>query len=211
MNLPFDFYLLMCSFRTKKTPIQKFFDTFTLAMEGLMVTMVKNPHVDRIIDFIAKLASSLSNQNKTLGGGEDVQQSQPPETSSQTLEPQEEEEYENAFLTLLIDYLIANNKSNSDAVRYRCCQILSKLMGAINNEQFIDEDLYDRLCDALLERLKDVNSRVQVQAVAAIYRLQDPNDRECRVMKALLFLLTYDPHWQVRYQALSHVAFSKVG
>lgn len=83
-------------------------------------------------------------------------------------------------------------------------------MASINNDQFIDEDLYDQLCDSLLERLKDINSRVQVQAVAAIYRLQDPNDRECRVIKALLFLMTYDPHWQVRYQALSHVAFSKL-
>jgi hypothetical protein len=82
-------------------------------------------------------------------------------------------------------------------------------MSAISNEQFIDEDLYDRLCDAMLERLKDINSRVQVQALSAIYRLQDPNDRECRVTKALLFLMTHDPNWQVRYQSLSLIAFSK--
>lgn len=88
--------------------------------------------------------------------------------------------------------------------------MLAKLMIAISNDQFIDEDLFDRLCDALLERLKDINSRVQVQAISAIYRLQDPNDRDCRVIKALLFLMTYDPHWQVRYQALSNVAFSKM-
>ena len=78
------------------------------------------------------------------------------------------------------------------------------------NDQVVDEDLFDRLCDAMLERLKDINSRVQVQAIAAIYRLQDPNDRDCRVIRALLFLMTYDPHWQVRYQALSHVAFSRI-
>jgi hypothetical protein len=69
------------------------------------------------------------------------------------------------------------SQANSDTVRYRCCHMLSKLMGAISNDQFIDEDLYDRLSDALLERLKDINSRVQVQAIAAIYRLQDPNNR----------------------------------
>lgn len=55
--------------------------------------------------------------------------------------------------------------------------MLSKIMGAISNEQFIEEDLYDRLSDALLERLKDINSRVICQAIAGIYRLQDPNDR----------------------------------
>ena len=56
-------------------------------------------------------------------------------------------------------------------------------MGSINSDQFIDEELFDKLCDAMLERLKDINSRVQTQAVAAIHRLQDPNDRECRVIK----------------------------
>lgn len=184
-----------------------------------MVTMAKNSHVDRIIDFIAKFASALSKSNQPQD------ENKPPASSTTTSadpsqtnmeidnnqsQQEDDMEFENPFLTSLIDYLIENNRSNSDAVRYRCCHILSKLMCAINNEQFIDEDLYDRLCDSLLERLKDINSRVQVQAIAAIYRLQDPNDRDCRVMKALLFLLTYDPHWQVRYQALSHVAFSKV-
>lgn len=82
-------------------------------------------------------------------------------------------------------------------------------MGVISNEQSIDEDLFDRLCDAMLERLKDINSRVQVQAISAIYRLQDPNDRECRVMKALVFLMNFDPHWQVRFQALANIAFTK--
>ncbi len=76
-----------------------------------------------------------------------------------------------------------NHRANSDAVRYRCCQILAKLMTAIHDEQFIDEDLFDSLCDAMVERLRDINSRVQVQAISAIYRLQDPNDFKCRVTK----------------------------
>jgi condensin complex subunit 3 len=209
-----------CQKLYKENPFDTFFETFTLVMQGIMITMVKNSNVDRIIDFIAKLSSSLSNSNgqdenkPPANNATNAQPSDPSQTNmdidNNQSQQDEDIEFENPFLTSLIDYLIENNKANSDAVRYRCCHILSKLMCAINNEQFIDEDLYDRLCDSLLERLKDINSRVQVQAIAAIYRLQDPNDRDCRVMKALLFLLTYDPHWQVRYQALSHVAFSKV-
>lgn len=83
-------------------------------------------------------------------------------------------------------------------------------MSSINNDnQFIEEDLFDKLCDAMLERLKDVNSKVQTQAVVAIHRLQDPNDRDCRVIQAFLFLMKHDPHWTVRFQALAHIAFSK--
>jgi len=65
------------------------------------------------------------------------------------------------------------------------------------------------LSDSLLERLKDINSRVQSQAISAIYRLQDPNDRDCRISTAFLFLMQYDPSWMVRFQALSHIAYSK--
>ena len=82
-------------------------------------------------------------------------------------------------------------------------------MSLINSDEFIDEDLFDKICDAMMVRLKDINSRVQTQAVTAIHRLQDPNDRECRVIEALLFLIQHDPHWQVRYQALANIAFSK--
>lgn len=166
--------------------------------------MQKNPNIDRCIDFIAKFSSNPKatvakshnerpDQTETSGHGSDL-----------------DEETENPFLTMLVQWLIDNLKANSDAVRYRSCNILSKIMSAINNDQFIDEDLYDNLCDALLERLKDINSRVQVQAITAIYRLQDPNDKECRVIKALLFLMSFDPNWQVRYQAISNIAFSKV-
>ena len=38
----------------------------------------------------------------------------------------------------------------------------------------------------------------------------DLNDlKECRISRVFLFLMTYDPNWMVRYQAVSHVAFSK--
>ncbi|RNA16242.1 condensin complex subunit 3, partial [Brachionus plicatilis] len=113
----------------------------------------------------------------------------------------------NNFLISLINYLIDHKRANCDATRYRVCHILSGLMSVISNDQSIDEDLFDRLCDAMLERLKDINSRVQLQAISAIYRLQDPTDRDCRVIKALLFLMAHDPNWKVRFQALSKIVF----
>ena len=82
-------------------------------------------------------------------------------------------------------------------------------MSLINSDEFLDEELFDRICDAMMVRLKDINSRVQIQAVTAIHRLQDPDDRECRVIEAFIFLIKHDPHWPVRFQALTHIAFSK--
>lgn len=176
-----------------------------------MITMQKNPNVDRIVDFIAKFCSSLTNFKHLSDTVVEAPASQSTNQSQATLMETngDEEDFENPFFLKLIDYLIDISKASHDAVRYRACNMLTKLMSVVNNDQFIDEDLYERLSDALLERLKDINSRVQVQAVSAIYRLQDPNDRECRIIKALQFLMTYDPNWQVRYQALAHIAFSK--
>jgi hypothetical protein len=53
---------------------------------------------------------------------------------------------------------------------------MAKIM--INSDEFVGEELFDRICDAMMVRLKDINSRVQTQAVTTIHRLQDPNERE---------------------------------
>ncbi|RNA41324.1 Condensin complex subunit 3 [Brachionus plicatilis] len=166
-----------------------------IAIQPMLIVMQKNANVDRCVEFIAKFCASLSPVREPQDSQMDLEHTQ--------------SEVSNNFLISLINYLIDHNRANYDATRYRVCHILSRLMSVISNDQSIDEDLFDRLCDAMLERLKDINSRVQVQAISAIYRLQDPTDRDCRVIKALLFLMTYDLHWQVRFQALSNIAFSK--
>jgi hypothetical protein len=230
--------LAKCHKIYNESKLDEFIMAFTKIMQQIMISMQKNPNIDRTIDFIAKFACSLSDSSRSKANGAmDVtvvnNRSSHEATKSNTTigqraaaaidqgddhddltaverdDDDEENDLENYFLVALIDFLIDNHRSNSDAVRYRCCNILAKLMSAINNDQFIDEDLYDRLCDAMMERLRDINSKVQVQAISAIYRLQDPNDRECRVTRALTFLMTHDPHWQVRYQALANIAFSR--
>ena len=131
-----------------------------------MLSMQKNPNIDRSLDFITKFASVAStkqpssnkeNAKPASKANHDATDATLVNSSEVTMGDEEEgEDNENPFLTALIDWLIDNLKANCDAVRYRCCNILSKLMAAISNEQFIDEDLYDRLCDGLLERLKVV-------------------------------------------------------
>lgn len=46
----------------------------------------------------------------------------------------------------------------------------------------IDDELYDRIYDAMLVRLKDKFPNVRIQAVLALGRLQDPNDENCPVI-----------------------------
>ncbi len=91
--------------------------------------MQKNPHVDRIIDFVAKFAPALSNNlNKTKNeklsestagdntviaanghkastNGDETQSQQSENTTMMDFE-EEDEEDDNPFLICLIDYLI---------------------------------------------------------------------------------------------------------
>lgn len=185
----------------------EFFQVFISIIQNIMVSIQKHPYIDRVIEFIAKFSVSL--------GSDSTSEMQQANNNSTTVNNNDSQmttsidEVENYFLVNLINYLLKTQRANSDAVRYRSCQILAKIMSSINNQQFIEEDLFDKLTDAMIERLKDINSRVQVQAISAIFRLQDPNDKNCGVIKALIYLINHDPNWQVRFQALSNVAFSK--
>jgi hypothetical protein len=102
-----------------------------------MIVMQKNPHIDRLIDFVAKFASSLSHNPSQQTNGMDTSISssnnnkktknnnaENEEANMSTNQTQativsanqslsatmtntlEEEEFENVFLTALIDYLI---------------------------------------------------------------------------------------------------------
>ena len=95
-----------------------------------MIVMQKNPHIDRLIEFIAKFASSLSHNANQQSNAMDTSTVEPParttrsqantqqepdstlvtdQTQSNTFvnnSQEEDEEFENVFLTSLIDFLI---------------------------------------------------------------------------------------------------------
>src|SRR5262249_18375706 len=101
-------------------------ESFTLIMQHAMVTMQKNSHVDRILDFVAKFAVSLGagdKANNTLVEQKDAaarsvpdentdpnasSTAPPPPPSESTLMDQSEmgTSPENEFLNKLIQFLI---------------------------------------------------------------------------------------------------------
>lgn len=48
----------------------------------------------------------------------------------------------------------------------------------------IDDDLFDKINEAMLARLRDKFPSVRVQAVLALSRLQDPKDENCPVVNS---------------------------
>ena len=78
-----------------------------------------------------------------------------------------------------------SHESNSNAVRFRLCQLINKLLGNMPENAQIDDDLFDKIKEAMLIRLKDKIPNVRLQAVLALSRLQDPKDEECSVSNGM--------------------------
>lgn len=61
----------------------------------------------------------------------------------------------------------------------------------------IDDNLYNKIYDGMLERLKDKVAEFLSQVATALQRLQDLKDDECPITNAYLFHLVHDPSNEV--------------
>ncbi|KAL8613334.1 hypothetical protein ACOMHN_052573 [Nucella lapillus] len=182
--------------------VEEFWQEFEQLIRFPMVVYNREPTVERTIDFIAKFVTTLSSRPPAAAdneGGEgdhqqQQQQRQPPVGDA------------NPLLQQLFDFLLQHHSAKDRAVRFRACQLVTKLLGNLGEEASIDDELYERIFHCMLERLRDKAAMVRVHAVLALVRLQDPTDDTCPVIKAYLFLMTSDPNPEVRKTIVSHIA-----
>ena len=83
--------------------------------------------------------------------------------------------------------LFQSHSAKDRGVRFRCCQLINKLLTNLGEDAQIDDELYDRLYECMLERLKDKWPVVRYHAVMAMSRLQDPSDENCPVIKGKIY------------------------
>ena len=55
--------------------------------------------------------------------------------------------------------------------------MLNRLLKLLGDEAEIDDELYQKIFDNMLERLKDKVAEIRAQAVTALQRLQVPNHK----------------------------------
>ncbi|KAG8014791.1 Condensin complex subunit 3 [Nibea albiflora] len=85
-----------------------------------------------------------------------------------------------------------SHKACSHAVRFRVCQLINKLLGSMAENAQIDDDLFDRIHQAMLVRVTDKFPNVRIQAALAMTRLQQPKDADCPTINAYLLILEND-------------------
>ncbi|XP_013389850.1 condensin complex subunit 3-like [Lingula anatina] len=181
-----------------KTDLEEFWLDFVHHLKFSMVVFKREPAVERTLDFAVKFATSLNEEEKNTNK----------EEQTQTEEVTDDEVSENNFLLKMFDFLLQSHNARDRAVRFRCCQMINKLLNNLGEDAQIDDDLYDKIYNSMLQRLKDKFPIVRVQAVMAVARLQDPTDQDCPVIDAYLFLLSSDPNPDVRRAVLQNIAAS---
>jgi len=176
---------------------EEFFEMFTNCLKHSLVVFTRDPAVERTIDFIVAFATTESKGDRLL---------QKYKQGNGNLSDNEDEEIVSPFLTKLFHFLLDFHDSHAKAVRFRVCQIINKLFHGLDDEASIDEDLAGRVYDCMLVRLTDKFPAIRVQAVKAIYRLQDVQDPECPVIESFLHLMEKDSSPDVRRAALTSIA-----
>ena len=96
--------------------------------------------------------------------------------------------------TFVYYILFQAHNVNSRAVRFRCCQLINKILNNLGDDAQIDDDLYDKIYQCMLERLRDKEPVVRFHAVMALARLQDPKDENCPIIKGIV---SWQSYWGV--------------
>ncbi|XP_062622300.1 condensin complex subunit 3-like [Saccostrea cucullata] len=174
-----------------KTDIEKFWSEFKLLMMYSMIIQQRAPSVERTIDFIAKFVTITT---PSIPEVEDQNDSTMDDVTN------------NKLLQKMLDFLLENHSANDKAVRFRISQLIHKILDNLGEDARIDDDLYDKIYECMLERLRDKIPIVRMHAVLALTRLQNPRDENCPVIKAYLFLMNCDPNPDIRRIVLSNIA-----
>nr|XP_006813156.1 PREDICTED: condensin complex subunit 3-like [Saccoglossus kowalevskii] len=157
-----------------------------------IIVMKREPAVERMLDFAAKFAVSFADES--------------PESSRNESTISQDEGNEDSFLQFFFNFFLQSHGANYAAVRFRSCQMINKLLNSMGDDAQIDDNLFDKIYDNMLVRLRDKMAYVRVQAVTALARLQDPTDKNCPVIKAYMYMLNCDPNYEVRRTILNCIA-----
>ncbi|XKL64071.1 hypothetical protein PGB90_004157 [Kerria lacca] len=91
-------------------------------------------------------------------------------------------------------------------IRKRLCQFLAKFLLKLSVDAYLDCKICDIIIEIMTERIKDKVPIIRIQAVLAIFRLQDKNNKNCPIQKTLINCIETDTCAEVRKVALSKVS-----
>ncbi|KAK2817026.1 hypothetical protein Q5P01_025217 [Channa striata] len=190
---------LVASLRSRYNKLEDktlFHEEFVHYLKYAMIVYKREPTVENVIEFVARFATSFQSPSKSE------------EEEEQEDDEEEDPEDDHPFLSFHLQLPLESHKANSHAVRFRVCQLINKLLGSMAENAQIDDDLFDRIHQAMLVRVTDKFPNVRIQAALAMTRLQQPQDPDCPTISAYMLILENDSNAEVRRAVLSCIAMS---
>ncbi|KYQ51533.1 Condensin complex subunit 3 [Trachymyrmex zeteki] len=164
----------------ERTDLDTFWKHFVWCLKVPLSTPQQHPYVVNTLEFCAKFCMSFY-----------------PSLDNESVEPI------SPFLSRLFEFLLSSHNAKDKGVRFRICHFLNMLLNSMGDNAFIDDNLCDQITVSMMDRLLDKSPKVRAQAVFALYRLQDPSDEQCPVIKMYLFHVSRDPNVEVRKAVLA--------
>ncbi|KAJ3342332.1 hypothetical protein HDU83_006162 [Entophlyctis luteolus] len=110
------------------------------------------------------------------------------------------------FVNFLLEHLSQGAFAKQAHVRYRVCQMLFVLLNHVSE---IDDDMHERLKILLIQRSRDKDTHVRIQASLALTRFQGPSDDiDEEIVSILVELMSADPSPEVRKALLWNIEVS---
>ncbi|TRY70433.1 hypothetical protein TCAL_09294 [Tigriopus californicus] len=185
-----------------------FFEHFIFFLQLPLTRKERTPYVDRCLELACRFVTSFLPTKKAKSASDNE------ETAKGEDEDDEEEDDDLVELPplmhRLIHWLLDHHEVEGSSARWRICLMLNRLLKLLGEEASIDDELYQKIFDNMLQRLKDKVVEIRSQAVTALQRLQDPRDSECPIIKAFLFHLSCDPSAIVRRTVIRCIGATKV-
>nr|ASK86675.1 condensin complex subunit 3 [Chorthippus mollis] len=161
---------------------ETFCQEFLQCLKIILVQDEKSPVVERSVDFVATFCAAMNDDG---------------------------EEEMNELLKIVFNFLLEYHEAKNQAVRYRICQMIDKIMNRLGQAE-LDVNICERITECMLQRLLDKVPSVRAEAVKALYRLQEPEDQDCPIIKAFLFHMGRDPSADVRANVVRIIALNQV-
>ncbi|BFZ07082.1 hypothetical protein BsWGS_10121 [Bradybaena similaris] len=181
-----------------QVPFDEFWTQFLKLIKHPFVVYAREPAVEKTIEFIAKAVTDLATeQSRKLKSSK---------KAKKIIDEEDEDEDMHPLLLKLFEFLLEVHSAKERAVRFRVCQLVTQLLHNLGEGAQIDDELYYRLYQCMVERLRDKCPLVRVHAVLALTRLQDPADENCPIAKAYIILMARDPNAEVRRIVLTCIA-----
>ncbi|CCM04766.1 uncharacterized protein FIBRA_06956 [Fibroporia radiculosa] len=185
--------------RSVKLTGERAFEEIVLVMLSRVLPLKKGTTVaDRVIKFVGGYTKFINEK-----ASEEKQKEQIDEDEDTTA---------SRFVSRVLKYLIAGCVAKDKTVRFRVVQCIAEMIAHLGE---IDEDLYGSLRSSLMERVRDKEAVIRVQATIALSKLagsediSELDDDEMSIMGVLIDTLSFDPSSDVRRAALINMPLTQ--